>query len=228
MNTVKSAVENLIEAEDKALNLFCTIRDRGMIVAGKTERELNTEVFNLAFELYGIRKYWHKRIVRAGKNTLCPYRENPPDLVLQSDDILFFDFGPVFEDWEADVGRTYVVGNDQSRLKMMKDVELAWYEGYGFYRENKDTVTGAEFYSFTKELARKYGWRYGNIHCGHLIGNFPHEEIIGDEVMHYIHPDNKEAMSNKDKHGNERHWIYEIHLIDDEGNFGGFFEQLMR
>ncbi len=224
---MNETVKKLIEAENKATFLFRTIHERGLITAGKTEHELNNEVFKLAFELLGIKKYWHKRIVRAGKNTLLPYKENPPDLVLQEDDILFFDFGPVLEDWEADVGRTYVLGNDPRKIKLKNDVELAWKEGLHFYKDNRETITSAEFYNFTKDLAQKYGWHYGNIHCGHLIGNFPHEKIIGDEFFNYIHPDNDELMSNKDKNGNERHWIYEIHLIDKESQIGGFFEQLM-
>ena len=121
-------IKQLVEAERKAINLFDEAEKRGLIVAGKTESELNKQLFDLAFELQGISKFWHKRIVRAGKNTLHPYRENPPDLVIQKDDILFFDFGPVFEDWEADVGRTYVIGNDFLKLKLKADIELAWKE----------------------------------------------------------------------------------------------------
>jgi hypothetical protein len=31
---------------------------------------------------------------------------------------LFFDFGPIFEDWEADFGRTFVIGNDPIKHKL--------------------------------------------------------------------------------------------------------------
>ena len=41
-------------------------------------------------------------------------------LVIQEGDILFFDFHPVFEGWEADLGRTYVLGNDPLKLKDKK------------------------------------------------------------------------------------------------------------
>jgi hypothetical protein len=34
-------------------------------------------------------------------------------------------------------------------------------------------------------------------------------------------------MRNKDKFGNERFWIYEIHFIDSEKEIGGFHEQLL-
>lgn len=222
-----NSLENLIKAEENAVHLFEKIEELQLIQAGKSESALNKEVYNLAFELFGIKKYWHKRIVRSGKNTLLPYRENPTNLVLQEDDILFFDFGPVFEEWEADFGRTYVLGNSPKKLKLRNDIEKAWREGKEFYDLHKDTLTGADFYKYTKDLARKYGWEYGNEHCGHLIGNFPHEKIVGEETINYIHPENDQLMIALDKNGNERFWIYEIHFIDRENEIGGFFEQLL-
>ncbi|MEN8929370.1 MAG: M24 family metallopeptidase [Flavobacteriales bacterium] len=224
---MNSKLNKLIEAENKAEVLFQEIENRKLVEAGKTEKELNTAVFDLAFELFGIRKYWHKRIVRSGKNTLLPYAENPEDLAVQKDDILFFDFGPVFDDWEADMGKTYVIGKNARKLKLKQDVELAWKEGKEYYDKNKNTLTGAAFYHYTKELAAKYGWEYGNHHCGHLIGNFPHETILGEEEVNYIHPNNHELMSNKDINNEERFWIYEIHFVDTESEIGGFFEQLV-
>lgn len=224
---MSTVYQNLVEAETKALTLFKAIEDRALVTAGKTERELNTEVYNLAFELFGIKKFWHKRIVRSGKNTLLPYKENPPVLTLQDDDIVFFDFGPVFDDWEADIGRTYVLGTNDRKLKLQRDVELAWLEGKTYYQEHKHTITGAEFYNYTKALAKKYGWTYGNAHCGHLVGNFPHEKILGEDEINYIHPNNHNLMSDKDILGNKRYWIYEIHFIDSALEIGGFYEQLV-
>lgn len=220
-------VIQLIEAEKKAADLFKTMELRKLIRPGITEKELNKAVYALAFELYGIKKFWHKRIVRSGKNTLLPYNENPPDLVLQKDDILFLDFGPVFDDWEADFGRTYVIGEDSKKLKLKNDIDEAWKEGRAYFLEHQKTITGAEFYAFTIELAKKYGWAYGNEHCGHLIGNFPHERIEGEETINYIHPDNHLKMHRKGKDGELLHWIYEIHFIDKDEEIGGFYEQLM-
>jgi Xaa-Pro aminopeptidase len=220
-------LNELIEAEKKAELLFQEIENRNLVIAGKTEHQLNTEVFNLAFELFSIKKFWHKRIVRAGKNTLLPYKENPINLTIQKDDIMFFDFGPVFENWEADIGKTYVIGHNEKKLKLKRDVELAWKEGKNYYLKNKATLTGADFYNYTKGLAKKYGWEYGNEHCGHLIGNFPHEKILGEEEINYIHPNNNLLMSVKDINGEERFWIYEIHFVDYNLNIGGFHEQLL-
>ena len=113
-------LKNLINAEKKAAILFDEIESKQLLLPGKSEEEINNDIYNLAFKMFGIQKYWHKRIVRCGENTLMPYNENPKNLILLEDDILFIDFGPIFEEWEADFGRTYVIGNDPYKLKLKK------------------------------------------------------------------------------------------------------------
>lgn len=216
----------LRDAESKAERLFAEADLRGFIRPGISEKTLNTQIYELAFEMYGIKKYWHKRIVRAGANTLCPYRENPPDLIIQDDDIVFFDFGPVFEEWEADFGRTYVLGSDPAKLRIQRDIEECWELGRAYFREHPD-VTGSELFAAVSALAVERGWQFGHVHCGHLIGSFPHEVVQGEEVESYIHPDNQVPMRNPDRAGNPRDWILEIHFVDRERQIGGFFEQLL-
>ncbi|PDY86158.1 M24 family metallopeptidase [Bacillus toyonensis] len=216
----------LREAECKAEDLFRAIEEKGILRSGVTEKQINREIYELAFQMFGIKKYWHKRIVRAGKNTLYPYRENPPDLTVLEGDIIFLDFGPIFEDWEADFGRTYVLGEDPVKLKLRNDIEQAWEEGKVFFQSNL-TITGSELFSFVCDLAKKYGWEYGGPHAGHLIGEFPHEQVQGEEVENYIHIDNDVSMRELDKNGQPRDWILEIHFIDRELEIGGFFEQLL-
>ena len=142
----------LLEAENIAEQLFLALEKRRLIKPGKSENELNEEVFRLAEELFGIKKFWHKRIVRSGVNTLVPYDENPPDLILQEDDILFLDFGPILEEWEADFGRTYVLGNDPFKHQLKADIELAWYEAKNWF-DMQSKLTGAEFWLYINELA---------------------------------------------------------------------------
>ncbi|MEK8129287.1 M24 family metallopeptidase [Paenibacillus filicis] len=216
----------LREAENKALALFSAVEERGILRSGVTEKTINREVYDLAFDMYGIKKYWHKRIVRAGRNTLLPYRENPPDLLLADDDIVFLDFGPIFEEWEADFGRTYVIGHDAKKLKIAADVALAWEEGKTYFEANPH-VTGSELFAYMVKLAAKYGWEFGGPHAGHLIGEFPHESVQGDEVENYIHLDNQLDMREPDQGGRPRDWILEVHFVDRELEIGGFFEQLL-
>lgn len=223
MNDTKA---KLIEAEDIAQQLFCAIEERQLIKSGKSERELNEEVFRLANDLFGIQKFWHKRIVRSGANTLAPYDENPPDLILQEDDILFLDFGPILEEWEADFGRTYVLGHDPLKHKLKADIELAWHEAKNWFEKQKK-LTGAEFYQYIIELATRYGYTYGGQLAGHLIGQFPHERLEPKNYGLYVHPENPNDMFLPDANGNKREWILEIHFVDREKHIGGFFEQLL-
>jgi methionine aminopeptidase len=40
------------------------------------------------------------------------YHDEPPDQRIQADDVVYLDLGPVFNAWEADFGRTFVLGDD--------------------------------------------------------------------------------------------------------------------
>lgn len=219
--------QNLLIAEQKAKELFTAVEQRGLIVAGKLESELSSEIVTLAKILFGIENFWHKKIVRAGANTLHPYNGNPPDRVIQDDDIVFLDFGPVFNGWEADLGRTYVIGNDPLKLKLNKDVENAWQEANEWYCYQKD-LTGAEYFQYVTELAKKYGWEFGGDIAGHIVGRFPHEQPDdpADRGLD-VHPDNHSSIFLRDKQGNKRHWILEIQFVDRLNNIGAFFEQLL-
>jgi Xaa-Pro dipeptidase len=102
--------------------------------------------------MYGITTYWHKRIVRAGRNTLLPYDENPPDLTLQEDDALFLDLGPVFAQWKADFGRTFVLGSDPLKHKLRQDVGLAFAAGKKYFEENPDLISN-QLFNHARSLA---------------------------------------------------------------------------
>ena len=100
-----------------------------MIHAGTTDKEASVAIHDLAADLFGVTRHWHKRIVRSGPHTLLPYKEDPPDRVIEDDDIVFTDFGPVFDAWEADLGRTYVIGDDPHKLRLRDDVGRAFALG---------------------------------------------------------------------------------------------------
>src|SRR6202167_2569407 len=161
---------------------------------------------------FGTTTYWHKRIVRSGRNTLLPYDENPPDLTIKEDDILFLDLGPVFEKWEADFGRTFVLGADPLKHKLRNDVGQAFAEGKKYFYENPD-ITSSELYRHAQSLAIQFGWEFGGPIAGHLIGHFPHERIPGDKVSLYVHPENPSRMRDLGAGGQERHWILEINFV---------------
>jgi len=216
----------LVAAERKAAVLFDEVERLGLIKPGLAESAVSNQVRDLAAELFGTRRHWHKRIVRSGPNTLKPYRENPPDRVIGADDIVFLDFGPIFAEWEADFGRTYVLGEDPVKLRLRDDLPGIWAAGRDHF-EATPGITGAELYAHVVGLAEAAGWEFGGPHSGHLVGEFPHELIDGERIASYIAPGNDTDMRGTDKSGRACHWILEIHLVDRDRAIGGFFEQLL-
>ena len=219
-------IAGLLDAQRKAEALFAEIQAQSLIRPGAKESEINESIYALAESMYGISRYWHKRIVRAGRNTLAPYDENPPDSTVGEDDIVFLDFGPVFEEWEADFGRTYVVGNDPLKHKLRRDIEEAFANGKQYFHEHPE-ITAAELHAYAQQLAKQAGWEYGGPIAGHLIGVFPHEKIAGDKITLYVHPENHNRMRIPDASGRRRHWILEIHFVDRARQIGGFYEELL-
>jgi Xaa-Pro dipeptidase len=224
--TEEQRVSELLEAQRKAEALFNEVEERGLIRPNITEISLNADIYALAKEMYGITTYWHKRIVRAGKNTLLPYADNPPDLTLGEDDILFLDLGPVFETWEADFGRTFVLGDDCLKKKMQRDIAQAFVEGKRYFNATPN-ITSSELFRYASSLAEKFGWEFGGPIAGHLIGQFPHERIADDKISLYVHPKNDLPMRSLDENGQKRHWILEIHFVNREHEIGGFYEELL-
>lgn len=221
----REKIKNLMEAERKAKTLFSAIEERSLIKSGKSDKELSNEIYILAKETLGISKYWHKRIVRSGTNTIYPYDYSPDDRIIEKDDILWIDFGPIFDDYEADIGRTYVLGNNTEKFRIKECVENAWYKTRDYFF-GKEEISGKELFEYVNNLASKEGYKFGNNIAGHLIDVFPHNKIHGKEISNYISMDNNTNLKSKfeDK---ERFWILEVHFLDEKKRFGSFFEQLL-
>ena len=215
----------LLDAQTKAIRLFKEI-ERDYIRPGVSEKALSKEIHELGAERHDIKTHWHKRVIRSGPNTLLPYAEDAPDRIIQPDDILFVDLGPVFEAWEADFGRTFVLGDDPFKIKLRDALEPTWNTVKARFSENPD-MTGEELYDIACAEAQQAGWEFGGQIAGHLVGCFPHERIPNDKISLYITKGSHEPMSRLDNKGQKRHWILEIHLVDRARQIGGFMEQLL-
>jgi Xaa-Pro aminopeptidase len=226
MRTEDERAGRLLDAQANAVKLFEEVAARGLITAGQGEQEASDRIRDLANEMFGKTRHWHKRIVRSGPHTMFPYRENPPDRVIEADDIAFADFGPIFEEFEADLGRTYVLGDDPVKRRLVADLPVIFGVGRGYFASHPE-ITGAQLYAEIARQAREAGWSLGGTHAGHLVGEFPHEEIDGADIESYIAPGNTTPMRRTDKAGRVAHWILEIHLTDPARGFGGFYEQLL-
>ncbi|KAK9788576.1 hypothetical protein WJX73_007284 [Symbiochloris irregularis] len=129
-----SVVDKLRTARSKAQELFSAVEDKGFLAPGRTEEEVEKQVFQLAAVDYGTRQHWHKRLPRFGDNTVHPIYVDRPDVQLKEDDICFLDLGPVFEHVEADFARTYVLGQDPEKHNLNKalvtDPKIGRYGGF--------------------------------------------------------------------------------------------------
>jgi Xaa-Pro aminopeptidase len=217
---------SLVEAERKAERLFAEVGARGLIAPGRSDVTVSNAVRDLGEELFGTRRHWHKRIVRSGPNTLRPYRENPPDRTIEADDIVFLDFGPIFSEWEADFGRTFVLGDDPVKLRLRDDLPRVFAAGRAHFAAHPE-ISGAQLYRHMVGLAEAAGYSFGGAHSGHLVGEFPHELVDGERIESYIAPGSDHPMRRLDRAGRTCHWILEVHLVDRARGFGGFFEQLL-
>ena len=216
----------LVEAQSKAAELFTAVTEVGILRPGVLDSEASGAIRALAAERFGVTRHWHKRIVRSGPNTLRPYQEDPPDRTMTDDDIVFADFGPVVGQWEADFGRTWVLGDDPAKLRLRDDLSDVFTAGRRFF-DGLPAITGEQLHAEMARLADARGWVLGNFHCGHLVGEFPHQNFDGDRLESMIAPGNTKPMRRTDPSGRVAHWILEVHLIDRERQIGGFYEQLL-
>ncbi|CAM5464879.1 MULTISPECIES: M24 family metallopeptidase [Streptomyces] len=219
-------VEGLVAAQAKAVALFAEVEARGIVAPGVGEREASDRIRDLANDMFGTTKHWHKRIIRSGPNTLVPYRDNPPDRIIGEDDIAFADFGPIFEEYEADFGRTYVFGDDPHKHRLLADLPRVFDAGRAAFAADP-RITGKQLYAEVERLAGEAGWEIGIWHAGHLVGEFPHETNDGAKAESYITPDNDNPLRRTSRSGRVCHWILELHFVDRHRGFGGFYEQLL-
>lgn len=217
---------SLLAAQSGAVSLFAAIEAEGIIAPGVLESTASDAIKRLAAAQLGVTRHWHKRVVRSGANTLLPYRANPPDRAIEADDIVYLDLGPIFEEWEADFGRTYVLGNDPLKQQIRDDLPLLFDAGREHFDAHPE-ITGAELFDHVVGLAQERGWTWGGTIAGHVVGQFPHDEPNGDHLYALVAPGNDRPMRGRDAAGRECHWILEIHIVDLKHQVGGFYEELL-
>lgn len=222
----ESTFAELLAAERKALALLDAIEAAGLIAPGRTELEVERDIFAIASERFDVVDHWHDRVVRAGVNTLCVAGEAAPDRVIGADDMVFLDLGPVFDPWEADVGRSYAIGHDPAKHALVRDLDIVFDAVKARYEADPD-ITGARLYAIAHEESERRGWHFGGKIAGHVVGQFPFAREPGTKTSRWIYPDNPSRMRDPDPQGHERHWILEIHLVAPDRSFGGFYERLL-
>jgi Xaa-Pro dipeptidase len=220
-------VADLHATQARAAALFRAIEEKRLIRPGETEESISRAIFELAASDFGVERYWHRRVVRSGPHTRMLFRELPPDRTIEEDDIVSLDLGVVFGELEADFGRSYVLGHDPEKLRLVSDLAAIFRECQALHVRTP-TLTGRELYAYVGEASKQRGWTFGGVHAGHLIGAFPFSREVRDEARNRIRSDNEWPLDAPGPDGRPRHWILEVHLLDPSGVFGGFYEELLR
>ncbi len=214
----------LWRAQLHAEALFGAVVARGMLRPGVLESELSAEIHALARAEFGVRRDWHRRIVRSGPNTLLGFRAEPDDRRLSVDDVAYLDLGPVFGDWEADLGRTYVLGTDPRKHQLVRDLAEAFRLGQSLY-ESEPNLTAGQLYDFVTDVGAGRGWTFGAETAGHLVDRFPHPR--DPQRREVIRSGNPLRLREPFPDGRPRHWILEVHFVDHARGYGGFHEELL-
>lgn len=221
MTTTDSETDMVGEAfsEDllqKARDLTLEVIEQAaaQVTPGMSELDAKKIIQQIQKDL-GAPRAWHAPQIRFGENTLYSFGEVPKDTpMLKENDIFFFDLGPIFEEHEGDVGRTFAIGNDPDMVRCAKDVEMIWNDVRDYW--NKTHVSGKELYAFATKCAEAKGWQLilkGA--SGHRISDFPH-----------IAKRRGNMEREKEKPAANR-WILEIQIRHPEKSFGAFYEDIL-
>lgn len=162
----------------------------------------------------GMRRGWHKILVRFGANTLKNFSEaSEPGTVLRDDDIFFIDIGPVFDGYEGDAGQTFVVGNDPEMARCARDAREVFRIVHDKWR--REGLTGQELYAFAAKTAADLGWELNLKMDGHRLSDFPHN------VYH------AGTLADVPFRPSANLWVLEIQIRHPGKAYGAFFEDLL-
>src|ERR1700689_4279081 len=205
------AVDKLLDVRERVHQGIAAISAK--IAPGMVEEDAVAMARGILGDL-GMRKGWHRVIVRFGPNTTKDFlAESEPGIVLGEQDIFFIDIGPVYGDTEGDAGETFIVGDDPEHLKASRDVRALWQDVRNLWFEKG--LTGPELYAYAGQSASERGWRLNLDLSGHRLSEFPHE----------AHYDGSLADARLCPKPNL--WVLEMAIAHPTRNFGAFYEDLL-
>ncbi|PHN30465.1 M24 family metallopeptidase [Pseudomonas sp. ICMP 460] len=159
-------------------------------------------------------KGWHGVFVRFGANTTKTFgAPSQPGRVLGEDDIFFIDIGPTWREWEGDGGQTFVTGADPEKTRCAADSKAIFHEVRNHWL--KTGATGKVLYQFAVDATERRGWQLNLDLNGHRLSDFPHSAVYGG------------AMSDIEFTPSSQLWVLEIHIRNQAGTFGAFFEDML-
>jgi hypothetical protein len=163
---------------------------------------------------HGLRKGWHKILVRFGPSTILNFDDPAPaGVVLGDDDIFFIDIGPIYAGCEGDAGDTFTVGDDPEMARAARDVYDLWSQVRSEWALR--STTGADLYRLAGERAEAMGWVLNLDLTGHRLSSFPHS-------AHY-----DGTLAAVEFAPSDLLWVLEIQIRHPDRPFGAFFEDLL-
>ncbi|MCB0349649.1 MAG: aminopeptidase P family protein [Bdellovibrionales bacterium] len=205
-------LDKLNEAQEKTIYLLNDLATQ--IRPGMTEQAAMVLYNNLQMES-DAERYWHPPKIRFGVNTLKSFREpSEPDVVLKENDIFFLDVGLVFDGYEGDAGRTFVLGQYPEGKKARLTCETINKSVRAAYLDKR--FSGEELYKYAEKLASEAGYELVVDGArGHRIGDFPHAAYYKG----YLNEFKSEPAPNR--------WILEIQIRDLKNQVGAFYEDIL-
>lgn len=165
-------------------------------------------------QAHGAQRLWHPVIIRFGVNTTKTYDE-PSDrsISLAEDDIVFIDIGPVFEGHEADVGATFVLGQDEEKQRCADAAALIFQQVRQRWLDLG--LTGEALYQYAEQLCSALGYQLNLAIKGHRLSDFPHKLYQGGNLGDF---------SGQPRPGV---WVLEIQLKHPSLPYGAFYEDVL-
>lgn len=225
METDDSRKRALINAQLRGLDLLKQVELKNIIRIGQTEKQVANEILSLFQVKFGIDRRWHKEIVRSGKNTTATFDDICEDRIIENGDLVFIDLGPVLDQWEVDIGRTYLMGDNSEKTRLINDLPIV-FDLIRDYMIRHPDISGHDLYNYACKSSETRGWHFGGKIAGHIVGEFSHFQWAGRSTELYIKPENHTSLSATDAQGRQRFWIIEVHLLSADKEWGGFYEQL--
>jgi Xaa-Pro aminopeptidase len=205
------SVDGMIRARNETRKAIAAIAAR--IRPGMVEEDAVEMAKRLLVE-QGHQLSWHPTRVRFGSNTTKPMKQaSAPGVVLQEDDIFFIDIAPRVGAWEGDGGATFTIGDAPGYARCAADAERLFHELRAVWLDTR--CSGRELYHHAEARARAMGWVLNFDLPGHRVSDFPHAAI------------HTGALADLDITPASTRWILEIHLRNQEGTFGAFFEDML-
>ncbi len=162
----------------------------------------------------GMRRGWHKTLVRFGPNTTKNFSDPSAEgTILGENDIFFIDIGPIYEGTEGDAGDTFVVGTNVEHHRAKREVRIIWDQVRDKWFH--DGTTGKDLYAYAVAAAASLGWTLNLDLTGHRLSDFPHS-------AHY-----DGTLAEVEFRPNPNLWVLEIIIAHPDGTFGAFYEDLL-